>query len=80
MSSLLLTTPQGHILVDGAFVIIAWVGFRLLVQYFHQLGLVGWEVPEWLGFGLIVVIFGVSLAWAILKERRERRQNVEDEA
>jgi YkoY family integral membrane protein len=75
IGQLLSVVERYPILVDGAFVIIAWVGLRLLLQYFHQLGLIGWEVPEWLGFGLIVVIFGGALAWAILDERR---QKVED--
>lgn len=62
------------ILVDGAFVIIAWVGARLLLQYLHQTGVIGWEVPEWLGFGLIVVIFAGSFLWARIDERRKRRE------
>jgi YkoY family integral membrane protein len=77
IGQLLSVVERYPVLVDGAFVIIAWVGFRLLVQYLHQTGLVGWEVPEWLGFGLIVAIFGVSLAWAVLKERRQARDKVE---
>jgi YkoY family integral membrane protein len=44
-------------LVDGAFVIIAWVGIKLLVEYLHQLGYVHFQIPKWLSLGLIVVIF-----------------------
>ena len=51
-------------LVDGAFVIIAWVGIKLLVEYLHQLGYVGFEIPKWLSLGLIVVIFGGFYAYA----------------
>ncbi len=51
-------------LVDGAFIIIAWVGIKLLVEYFHGLGWVHFEIPKWLSLGLIVVIFGVSFAYA----------------
>lgn len=47
-------------LVDGAFVIIAWVGFKLLLEYFHGLGWIHFEIPKWLSLGLIVVIFAVS--------------------
>ena len=71
IGQLLSIVERYPILVDGAFVIIAWVGFRLLVQYLHQMRVIGWEVPEWLGFGLIVVIFGAALAWAMLDERRQ---------
>jgi YkoY family integral membrane protein len=51
-------------LVDGAFIIIAWVGLKLLVEYFHGLGWIHFEVPKWLSLGLIVVIFGLSLIYA----------------
>jgi YkoY family integral membrane protein len=51
-------------LVDGAFVIIAWVGIKLLVEYFHQLGWLPFEVPKWLSLGLIVVIFAIAFFYA----------------
>jgi YkoY family integral membrane protein len=51
-------------LVDGAFIIIAWVGIKLLIEYFHGLGWVHFEIPKWLSLGLIVVIFGISFAYA----------------
>ena len=60
-------------LVDGAFVIIAWVGIKLVLEYCHTIGLVHWEVPKWLSLGLIVVIFGASLLYA---RRQERLQMV----
>ena len=49
-------------LVDGAFIIIAWVGLKLLVEYFHGLGWVPFEIPKWLSLGLIVVIFAIVSA------------------
>jgi YkoY family integral membrane protein len=52
------------ILVDGAFVIIAWVGIKLLLEYGHTLGYVHFEIPKWLSLGLIVVIFGGSYVYA----------------
>ena len=61
--------------MDGAFVIIAWVGGRLLVQYLHQAGLIAWEIPEWLGYGLIVAIFVGALVWARLDERRKGKRD-----
>ncbi|HEX7088196.1 MAG TPA: hypothetical protein VF198_17690 [Vicinamibacterales bacterium] len=51
-------------LVDGAFVIIAWVGIKLLVEYAHSLGLIHFLIPKWLSLGLIVVIFAVALWYA----------------
>jgi YkoY family integral membrane protein len=51
-------------LVDGAFIIIAWVGIKLLLEYLHDAGFVGFEIPRWLSLGLVVVIFIASLIWA----------------
>ncbi|MGE3276262.1 MAG: hypothetical protein AB7O67_14205 [Vicinamibacterales bacterium] len=51
-------------LVDGAFIIIFWVGLKLLVEYIHGLGWVSFEVPKWLSLGLIVVIFFLSYLYA----------------
>ena len=31
-------------LVDGAFIIIAWVGIKLLLEYLHALGVVHFEI------------------------------------
>ena len=45
-------------LVDGAFVIIAWVAIKLLVEYLHSAGFLDFEIPKWLSLGLIVVILG----------------------
>jgi YkoY family integral membrane protein len=47
-------------LVDGAFVIIAWVGIKLLLEYLHNIGWVHFAIPKWLSLGLIVVIFAIS--------------------
>lgn len=51
-------------LVDGAFVIILWVGLKLLLEYLHVIGVVGFEVPKWLSLGVIVVIFAAALIHA----------------
>jgi YkoY family integral membrane protein len=51
-------------LVDGAFIIIAWVGTKLLVEYARVMDWIHFEVPKWLSFGLIVTIFLVSYAYA----------------
>lgn len=56
-------------LVDGAFVIIAWVGAKLLVEFLHVEGYVAFEIPKWLSLGLIVVIFGIALVIALRQER-----------
>ena len=57
-------------LVDGAFVIIAWVGTKLVFEYLHSAGYVAFEIPRWIALGLIVVIFAVALIYAQRAERR----------
>jgi YkoY family integral membrane protein len=51
-------------LVDGAFVIIAWVGIKLLIEYLGTEGYIGFHIPKWLSLGLVVVIFGIAFVWA----------------
>ncbi len=51
-------------IVDGAFVIIAWVGIKLLAEYLHSVGILHFEIPKWLSMGLIVVIFVASYLYA----------------
>lgn len=60
-------------LVDGAFVIIAWVGLKLLAEFLHAEGYIGFEIPKWLSLGLIVVIFGAFYLYAVRTERRARK-------
>jgi predicted tellurium resistance membrane protein TerC len=57
-------------LVDGAFVIIAWVGIKLLIEFMHTEGYIAFEVPKWLSLGLIVVIFLAAFLYARQQERR----------
>jgi YkoY family integral membrane protein len=61
-------------LVDGAFVIIAWVGIKLLLEYLYFEGIVHFEVPKWLSLGLIAVIFGLAFLYAKREEERERKK------
>jgi YkoY family integral membrane protein len=57
-------------LVDGAFIIIAWVGAKLIIEYLHVVGIVAFEIPQWLSLGLIVVIFVLAFLWAQQVERK----------
>jgi YkoY family integral membrane protein len=51
-------------IVDGAFVIIAWIGIKLLMEYAHDMGWVPFAIPKTVSLGLIVVIFIVSFLYA----------------
>jgi YkoY family integral membrane protein len=58
-------------LVDGAFVIIAWVAIKLFIEYLHAESYIPFEIPKWLSLGLIVVIFGAAFVYARLQEKRK---------
>jgi YkoY family integral membrane protein len=51
-------------LVDGAFIIIAWVGIKLALEYLFTAGYVHFEVPRWLSLVLIVFIFVAAFVYA----------------
>jgi len=70
IGQLLAIVERFPLLVDGAFVIIGWVAFKLLVEYLHSAGYVGFDIPKWLSLGLIVVIFGIALAYSLLTEKK----------
>jgi YkoY family integral membrane protein len=63
-------------LVDGAFIIIAWVAVKLIVDYLHTAGFVAFEIPQSLSLGLIVVIFIGAFLWA-QREARKRLTRTE---
>jgi YkoY family integral membrane protein len=51
-------------LVDAAFVIIAWVGIKLALEYLHAAGYVEFEISRSISLGLIIVIFVVAYIYA----------------
>src|SRR4051794_1879830 len=73
IGKLLTLVERFPVLVDGAFVIIGWVGLKLLIEYGHAEGYVGFEVPKFISLGVIVVIFGIALGYAVVKERSDRQ-------
>jgi YkoY family integral membrane protein len=70
IGKLLALVERYPLLVDGAFVIIAWVGIKLLIEYAHSGGYIGFEIPKFISLGVIVVIFGVTLTYALIRERQ----------
>jgi len=55
--------------VDGAFIIIAWVGIKLLIEYLHKAGYVAFDIPQWLSLGLIIAIFVTALLYSRRQEK-----------
>jgi len=65
-------------LVDGAFIIIAWVAIKLFIEYLHAESYISFEIPKWISLGLIVVIFGAAFLYARLQEKRKLSTMDED--
>ncbi len=61
----LLTLVQRYpALVDGAFIIIAWVGLKLGLEYLHAAWNIGFAIPQWFSLSLIGVIFTIAFFYA----------------
>jgi len=56
-------------IVDGAYVIVAWVGVKLLVEFLHAIGAIHFEFPRWVAIGIVLVLFVASTVYAMIKER-----------
>jgi YkoY family integral membrane protein len=67
-------------LVDGAFVIIAWVGVKLLLEYLHSAGYVDFEINKWVSIAFIALIFGIAYLHARRKGPVPDDDPVRDEA
>ena len=67
-------------IVDGAFVIIAWVGVKLLIEYLNAAGYVHFEIDRWLSLLTIVVIFTVAYVRARRKGPVDDADPMADEA
>jgi YkoY family integral membrane protein len=67
-------------LVDAAFIIIAWVGIKLLIEYFHVIGYIHFQVNKWFSFGVIGVIFLVAYLLARKQGPVPDEETVTDEA
>ncbi len=59
-------------LVDAAFVVIAWIGGKLIIEYLHQMHWIGWELPRWLALGAVFVIIGGAYAYERITLARAR--------
>jgi YkoY family integral membrane protein len=64
-------------LVDGAFIIIALVGAKLLLEYANAMAWIDFDVPKWLTLGLIVFTF---LAAYVHARRKGPVDDTEDDA
>ena len=54
-------------LVDGAFIIIAWIGIQLSIEYLDSNGYIDLEIPKAVSLGLILAIFTAAYVYARIK-------------
>ena len=57
-------------LVDAAFIVIAWVAFKLFLEYLLWAGYISFELPRWLSLGPVGVIFLAAFLYARRQEAR----------
>jgi YkoY family integral membrane protein len=75
ISQLLAIVRRYPTIVDGAFVIIALVGAKLLLEYAVAMEWIAFEVPKWLSLALIAVTFAI----AYLQARRKGPVDMESD-
>jgi YkoY family integral membrane protein len=62
-------------IVDGAYVIVAWVGVKLMIEYAHAMHWIGFEIPRTVSIGLVLVLFAASAVYAVRKEKKRARKS-----
>ena len=78
ISQLLVIVRRYPTLVDGAFVIIALVGGKLLIEYAGAMNWIHYEMPKWLSLGLIAITF--LIAYMQARRKGPVDDNSDDEA
>jgi YkoY family integral membrane protein len=61
---LLVVIERYPTIIDGAYIIITWIGVKLLLEYLHAIHVVDFEIPRELSLGVVVVLFTASYFYA----------------
>jgi YkoY family integral membrane protein len=77
IAQLLVIVRRYPTLVDGAFIIIAIVGLKLLLEYAAAMGWMHVEMPKWFSLGMIGAVFLVAY---IIARRKGPVPDTDDEA
>lgn len=51
-------------LIDGAYLVIVWVGIKLVWEYLHIRHWVPFEIPQWVGIAVVIVLFTGGFIYA----------------
>jgi predicted tellurium resistance membrane protein TerC len=55
--------------VDGAYVIVAWVGAKLLLEYLHAIGWIEFVIPKWVSVTVMLLLFAGTAVYAKLRAK-----------
>jgi len=55
--------------VDGAYVIVAWVGAKLLLEYLRAIGWIEFVIPKWVSVTVMLLLFAGTAVYAKLKAK-----------
>lgn len=77
IGQLLVLVTRYPALVDGAFIIIGWVGIKLILEYMHAEHYIPFSIPKWLSLGLVVVIFVIAFVYAKIQGPVRERADAE---
>jgi YkoY family integral membrane protein len=51
-------------IIDGAYVIITWIGAKLLLEYLHAVHVIAFEIPRQVSLAVVVLLFAGSYLYA----------------
>jgi YkoY family integral membrane protein len=80
ISQLLAIVRRYPAIVDGAFVIIALVGAKLLLEYASAMEWIHLEIPKWVSLGVIVVTFVAAYLYARRQGPADDHDDDDDQA
>jgi YkoY family integral membrane protein len=57
-------------LIDGAYLVVLWVGFKLLWEFFHRVHWITVQIPDVVGVGGVILLLTGSFLYARAHERK----------
>lgn len=57
-------------IIDGAYLVVLWVGFKLLWEYLHRIHWIPFELPQSVGMGGVILLLVGSFLYARAHERK----------
>jgi YkoY family integral membrane protein len=67
-------------IVDGAYVIVAWVGVKLTLEYLHAIHAIDFEIPRLISIGIVLVLFALSTIYAMMKGKATAKATAAEKA